>query len=193
MNPVDIEGVVETILVRNHGSEDLQTCRVDDVAVSFAGFAGDTHAGLTRLSDVRVRKTYTNKTIIRNTRQVSILSSEELHGIADHMGITEVRPEWVGANLVMSGIPELTLLPPSTRMIFSSGASLVVDMENAPCRYPGDMIDRHHPGYGRHFVAAAANKRGLTAWVEKEGHIRANDKVSLHLPPQRFWRPGSAQ
>lgn len=35
------------------------------------------------------------------------------------------------------------------------GASLVVDMENEACSFPGELIDQHHPGYGKYFVKAA--------------------------------------
>ncbi len=179
--------MVDAILVRPREAGDLQTGRVDDVGVSFEGFDGDAHSGLTRLSDVRIRKTYAKHTVIRNTRQISILSTEEMIQIAERMGLPGILPEWVGANLLLAGIPELTLLPPSTRLVFSSGASLVVDMENEPCRFPGDIIEIHHPGYGKQFVAAAENRRGLTAWVEKEGRIHMGDTVALHLPPQRIW------
>ena len=95
----------------------------------------------------------------------------------------------VGANLLLSGIPDLTLLPPSSRLIFSSGASLVVDMQNAPCAYPGKVIDEHHPGKGKGFPRAAIDRRGLTAWVEREGSIATGDNVELHIPPQRIYAP----
>ena len=60
-------------------------------------------------------------------------------------------------------------------------------MENAPCAYPGEIIEHHHPGKGRGFPRAAINKRGLTAWVEREGIIATGDDVALHIPPQRIY------
>ena len=134
-----------------------------------------------------MRHQYPQGTEIRNTRQISILSSEELAVIADAMGIAELKPEWLGANLLVSGIPHFSQIPPSTRMIFASGASLVVDLENSPCKYPGEIIDRHHPGFGCLFAKAAVGRRGVTAWVEREGQINTGDSIRLYIPPQRIY------
>ena len=104
------------------------------------------------------------------------------------MDIPEVKPEWVGANLVTSGIPDLTLLPPSTRLQFPSGATLVVDLENAPCRFVADVIAKHHRDAADRWIKAATHKRGVTAWVEREGEVRVGDAITLFLPPQRSMR-----
>jgi MOSC domain-containing protein YiiM len=98
-----------------------------------------------------------------------------------------VKPEWVGANVVVSGIPDLTLLPPSTRLQFPSGAMIVVDAENHPCRYPADIIARHHPEQKKGFVAAAMHKRGVVGWVEAEGVIGTGDRITVWIPPQRIY------
>ena len=37
------------------------------------------------------------------------------------------------------------------------------------------------------FKTAAAGKRGVTAWVEREGTLRLGDEVRLHIPAQRAW------
>lgn len=107
------------------------------------------------------------------------------------MEIPQVLPEWLGANLVIAGIPTVSLLPGSTRLLFSSGAALVVDTENGPCRFPADIIERHYPGRGMKFIAAATHKRGVTAWVEKEGDICRGDTIAIHLPPQRHYSAGA--
>jgi hypothetical protein len=52
------------------------------------------------------------------------------------MQIPEVLPEWVGANLALQGIANLTMLPPSTRIFFPGDAVLVVDAEYMPCIGP---------------------------------------------------------
>ena len=95
----------------------IESSPVPSLKATFEGFEGDLHAGLTRLSDVRVPH-YPRGTNIRNTRQFSLLSLEELAEIAHAMQIPEVLPEWVGENLAMQGILNLTLLPPSTRIFF---------------------------------------------------------------------------
>ena len=182
-----MRGRVEAVLINPDREETLASTRVDRVEVSYAGFEGDCHAGLTRAACVRVKHQYAEGTEIRNTRQVSILSREELAEVARTLGIPEIEPQWVGANLLLSGIASFTLLPPSSRLMFSSGAALVVDMENGPCRYPGEVIDRHHPGNGAGFARAALQRRGVTAWVEREGQIALGDEVSLYIPPQRIY------
>lgn len=178
----------EAILVNSTPDKDLSSSRISSVQVSYEGLQGESHSGLVRSSCVRVRHQYRQGTEIRNTRQVSIISTEELAIIADTMGIAELKPEWLGANLVVSGIPDFSQIPPSTRMIFASGASLVVDLENSPCKYPGEIIDRHHPGFGSLFAKAAVGRRGVTAWVEREGHINTGDSIRLYIPPQRIYQ-----
>ena len=186
----DLDARVEAILVNSTPDEDLASSRVDKVRVSYAGLDGESHSGLVRASCVRVRHQYPQGTEIRNTRQVSIVSLEELATIAGAMGIAELRPEWLGANLLVSGIPNFSQIPPSTRMIFDGGASLVVDLENSPCKYPGEIIERHHPGAGRLFAKAAVGHRGVTAWVEREGGIDSGDSIRLYIPPQRIYETG---
>jgi hypothetical protein len=75
-------------------------------------------------------------------------------------------------------------------LLFTGGAALVVDMENAPCAFPGRVIDQFHPGKGKQFTKAALHRRGVTAWVEREGRIELGDEVALHIPPQRIYAPG---
>ena len=186
-----VAGEVAAVLVNASGDKALEKYRAEAVRVTYEGFEGDSHSGLTRQSCVRVKQQYGIGAEIRNVRQISILSREELAEVAGTMEIPEVLPEWVGANLLLEGIPEFTRIPPSTRLIFAGGASLVVDMENGPCKFPGDVIEKHHPGRGGLFARAALGKRGVTAWVEREGEIRAGDRVEVHIPPQRIWAPGA--
>jgi len=180
-------GTVERLCLHNDASTDICSSRVDSVNAVFAGLTGESHSGLTRKSCVRVKEQYTENTIIRNTRQISVISVEELALIAEQMGLDNLQPEWLGANLSISGIPDLTLLPPASRLLFSSGAAIVVDVENAPCKYPAEIIDRHFPGKGRKFVKSALHRRGFTAWVEREGTIRQGDLMNVHIPPQRLY------
>jgi MOSC domain-containing protein YiiM len=183
----NLDARAEVILVNSTPDEDLSSNRISSVDVSYAGLQGESHSGLVRSSCVRVRHQYTQGTEIRNTRQISIVSIEDLTAIADTMGIPELKPEWLGANLLVSGIPNFSQIPPSTRMIFEGGASLVTDLENSPCKYPGEIIDRHHPGYGSLFPKAAVGLRGITAWVERQGQINTGDSIRLYIPPQRIY------
>ena len=69
--------------------------------LSFAGPEGEAHGGLTRPSDSRVLSQYPRNTNIRNTRQLSILSEEDLAAIAAEMGLEAFDPAWVGAWEIM--------------------------------------------------------------------------------------------
>ncbi len=162
----------------------LESSRIPRVQVTFEGFVGDQHAGLTRLSDVRVPH-YPSGTIIRNTRQVSMLSLEEMRDIATALHLPEVLPEWLGGNLAFQGIPLLSMLPPSTRIFFPDDAVLVVDAENMPCVGPGEVIQHHYPAIPKltqAFPKAAMHKRGLVGWVERVGYINEGDIVWVQLP-----------
>lgn len=187
LEKLKIEGRVEALLASPRRETGLEKHRVGRLDLSFDGVEGDCHGGRTRPSDSRMVTQYAKGTEVANTRQVSILSAEELAEVARTLGIPALPPEWVGANIVVSGIPDLTLLPPSTRLMFSSGATVIVDLENAPCRYVGDVIESHHPGVGAKFVAAAKHKRGVVGWVEKAGAIATGDAIKLHAPPRRLW------
>ena len=152
LHPTKITGTVEAILVNADRDDDsIETGRVDEVSANFEGFAGERHSGLVAKSDVRYRKQYEKHTPIRNTRQISMLSVDDLKQIAENLDVERIEPEWLGANLLVSGIPKFTEVPPSSRLIFTSGASLVVDNENEPCRYPADVVDRNFPGAGARF------------------------------------------
>ncbi|MEM7565203.1 MAG: sulfurase, partial [Pseudomonadota bacterium] len=113
-----LEPRVEAILINTTPDEDLSSSRVENIAVSYDGMTGEAHSGVVRKSCVRVRNLYKEGTEIRNVRQISIVSVEDLKTIADNMGIEKVEPEWIGANLLVSGIPNFTKLPPSTRLVF---------------------------------------------------------------------------
>ncbi|MCX7349283.1 MAG: MOSC domain-containing protein [Alphaproteobacteria bacterium] len=187
LTKLGLVGRVELLLANPDRDGGLEKQGVAEARLLFSGMEGDCHGGITRKSDSRMLKQYKRNTEVRNSRQLSILSAEELAAVAGVMGIPDVKPEWVGANMLLSGIPELTMLPPSTRLQFPSGAMIVVDAENHPCRYPADIIARHHPEQKKGFVAAAMHKRGVVGWVEAEGVVRTGDAVTVWVPPQRIY------
>ena len=185
-----LQGITESLLVHGGSNTDITTAALDPVNVTYNGFDGDSHSGLTRESCVRVKQQYAIGTEIRNTRQISIISAEELAQVADLMGIPAIEPSWLGANICVSGIADFSLLPPSTRLLFSGGVSLVIDMENEPCEYPAKVIEQHYADKGRFFVKHAFGRRGVTAWVEKQGSIATGDVVSVHVPRVRAYPHG---
>jgi hypothetical protein len=162
----------------------LVTTAQTQVKVTFAGIEGDRHAGLTMKSDSRT-PLYPRGTEIRNVRQVSMISAEELQEIARRMDLPTVEPEWLGANLLIQGIPDLTMIPPSCRMYFPDNTVLVIDSENNPCIHPGKVIQSHYPeraGLVELFVESARHLRGLVAWVERPGTISRADGVRFEIP-----------
>jgi hypothetical protein len=150
--------------------DDFVTRELDLAVLSFAGLEGDRHAGLTMRSGVR-QKHLPRGTEVRNTRQLSLVSVEELARIAAALGLPRIDFRTLAANVLISGAPELTKLPPGTRLMFASGAVLVVDSENEPCIKVGKRV-------ARGFVKAAHRLRGLVAWVERPGTIRRGDSVT---------------
>lgn len=187
LQSTEITGRVTWLGLVTDRNESLCSAPVDRVEATFDGLEGEYHSGLIRESCARVRTQYAVGTPIRNTRQVSLLSAEELAATGAALELDELPPEWVGTNILIEGIPDFTQLPPSSRLIFERGASLVVDMENAPCQWPAKEIERHRPGHGTGYKPAAKGRRGLTGWVEAEGMILLGDEVRLHVPPQRLY------
>lgn len=162
---------------------------LERVDLGFAGIAGSVHAGENRASCSRVTTQYPKGTEIRNVRQLSILSEEELAAIGAAMGVERPDPARIGASLVIRGIPDFTHVPPSSRLQNAAGTTLTIDMENQPCHFPGKSLEMDHPGLGRGFKAAAEDRRGVTAWVERPGPLAVGDVLTLHVPGQRGWAP----
>lgn len=188
--PTDHFGTIVWLgLVRDRAAR-LEAEAADRLEARFSGPEGEAHGGLTRASCSRVLSQYPLGTVIRNTRQFSIVSAEELAQIAAEMGLPALDPALVGASMVIEGIPDLTHLPPSSRLQAEGGATLVVDMENRACMLPARPIENSHPGFGARFKAAATGRRGVTAWVEAEGALMLGQRLRLHIPDQRPWAPG---
>jgi hypothetical protein len=165
----------------------LASAPLERMVLTFAGPEGEAHGGLTRPSCSRVMGLYPRGTPIRNTRQLSVLSDEDLASIAADMGLDRLDPALVGASLVVRGLEDFSHVPPGARLLADSGACLVVDMENRPCTLPARPIEAAHPGFGARFKAAAAGRRGVTAWVEAEGVLALGDRLRVFVPDQPAW------
>jgi hypothetical protein len=181
--PFSQVGTVRAVLVGRE-PQSLVSTPQPQVNVTFEGFEGDRHNGITRRSDART-PFYSRGTLIRNDRQVSLVSVEELAQIAAALNLPEIRPEWLGANLVLEGIPSFTLVPSITRLFFSSGVVLSVTDENLPCTNPGKVLQEQYPqvpGLAVEFPRAALHRRGLIAVVDRPGIIRVGDELHVHMP-----------
>jgi len=180
-----LTGKVEAVLV-GQAAQSLITTRQPEIALNFEGIVGDKHAGFTRRADGRVPH-FPRGTLIRNERQVTLVSVEELAEVATALNVPEVLPEWLGANVLVSGIPRFTLLPIGARLFFANGAVLVVSGENEPCTGPGKVLQAHFPERiksASQFPKAAIHKRGLLAVVELPGQLAAGESVRAKLPSQ---------
>ncbi|MGA0540887.1 MOSC domain-containing protein [Neotabrizicola sp. VNH66] len=160
---------------------------VAEMPLTFAGYAPEVHAGLTRPSCSRVLAQHPRGTEICNARQLCLVSQEDMAEVAAELGLADWDHAWVGASVVISGIPDFSHLPPSSRLQGPDGVTLVVDMENRPCQEPAVTIARATDGRGKAFKRAAEGKRGVTAWVEREGTLRPGDRLRLHIPDQPVW------
>lgn len=177
------EGRVEAVMILEP-SASIVSQRLERVTVTEAGFEGDRHAGKTRKAGVR-DDDIPRGTEIRNDRQVSLVSAEELAEIADKMDVDEVRPEWLGANLCVSGIEDLSRLPAGARFEFDGGVQIVVAEENQPCTGPGKVLQEQYPERERlasQFPKQAMHRRGLVGWVERPGEIEPGESVQVIVP-----------
>ena len=183
-----VGGVVARVLAAPDPG-DFRTAPVETLVLDLEGIAGDRHRGFTRPAGPR-EPWYRRGTPIRSGRQLSLVSTEELAEVARRLGLPAVEPGWIGANIVVSGIPDFTRLPWGTRIFCAGGAVLVNEGENAPCRIAGAGIAAEFPGrrgLDRLFVEAAKGRRGLVASVERAGAV-ASGPLRLKIPKlQKQW------
>jgi hypothetical protein len=170
----------------------FETRAVDALVLGFEGIEGDFHAGATRKSSSR-EPWYRRGTEMRNERQLSIVAPDELAIVAERMSIAELKPEWIGANLLIDGIPDLSMLPSGTLLFFKGGATVKVDAQHGPCRAAGRSIAENagmpdHQAGSLLFPKVAKRLRGLVAWVEKPGRIVRGEEISVRVPEQWIYR-----
>jgi hypothetical protein len=186
-----IAGRVAGVFTALQGHFGTETAR--ELDLTFEGIRGDYHAGLTRKSGGR-EPWYPRGTEMRNERQISLVAPDDLAAIADGLGIAEVKPEWIGANIVLEGIPFFSMLPPRTLLFFEGGVTLKVDGQTGPCKIAGKAVAEHAgaadvTAMSLEFVRVAKRLRGLVAWVEKPGTVKAGEKVEARIPEQWIY-PG---
>ncbi|CCV14838.1 MOSC domain-containing protein [Mesorhizobium sp. STM 4661] len=173
-------------------SDHFETRAVGELRLGFDGIDGDFHAGATRRSGGR-EPWYPRGTEMRNERQLSIVAADELAVVAERMGLAEIKPEWIGANLLIQGLPHLSMLPSGTLLFFKGGVTIKVDAQNGPCRIAGRSVAEHadmadHEAGALAFPKAAKRLRGLVAWVEKPGRIVAGEEISVRVPEQWIYQ-----
>lgn len=161
------------------------TRAVDELHLTFEGIAGDRHAGLTMLAGVR-QEHVPKGAVVRNARQLSLVSLEECADIARALGLPKLDSRWLGANICVSDVVDFTQLKLSSRLVFESGAVVAIDADNEPCAKAGRAIVAAAgcaPEVAQAFVKAARRRRGLVGWVEREGLVRVGDRVKVISRP----------
>ena len=168
------------------GADDLSKQAREEIEVAFDGIVGDHHAGPSREAYKGEREA--EGTVLRNDRQWSAISLEELTIISGMLDLSEpISASTVGANLCFEGIPDLSLLPRGTRFKFPSGAALTVEEYNPPCIDMGEQIAAKHerrdgqPLAPRDWLRPASGRRGIVGVVDVPGTIRAGDVVTVEL------------
>lgn len=164
------------------------TRAVERLELALDGIVGDGHRGHTRRSGGR-EPWYPRGTEMRSGRQVSIVSAEELAEVAGRLGLAAVDAGAIGANVVVAGVPRLSYIPAGTRITFASGATLVVEGDNAPCRQAGRALAAVNPGRDDlelAFPAQAKRHRGVVASVDRAGEATPGP-VSVAVPEQWIW------
>ncbi|PBC03164.1 MOSC domain-containing protein [Mesorhizobium sp. WSM3860] len=170
----------------------FETRPVEELRLGFDGIEGDFHAGATRRSGGR-EPWYPRGTEMRNERQLSLVAADELAIVAHRMGLEEIKPEWIGANLLIEGLPHLSMLPAGSLVFFKGGVTIKIDGQNKPCRVAGQSIAEHVDAADRDatallFPKAAKRLRGVVAWLEKPGIIRTGEEISVRVPEQWIYR-----
>ena len=176
----------QAVSVHAGDNENLSKNEHSSIQAELDGIVGDKHRGYVR-SCYSVDK-QPAESPRRNERQWSAVSIEELEEIAADMGATNaITPTSVGANLCVRGIPELSRLPKGTLLKFPSGAELIVEEYNPPCKDMSTIQAELHNTSNTAFSKAAKLKRGVVGVVEAAGIISAGDDVTVIIYETPSW------
>ncbi len=173
-------------------NEDMSKDSQQTIVVELDGIVGDAHRSFSRKAWAGDKQP--KGTVRRNERQWSAMSVEELEEISAAMDLVEtLTPTEVGANLCLSGIPQLSRLPKGTTLKFPSGATLVVVEYNPPCLDMGKKLaETHATNSGKaldqtEFSKAAKLTRGIVGVVDVAGTISAGDEVEVEIYETPSW------
>ncbi len=174
------------VSVHAGNNEDYSKESYKSVEVELDGFVGDKHRGFTRVA--ASWDSEPNGTVRRNERQWSGVSLEEIAVIQKNMDLKEpLAASTLGANICVKGIPNFSQLTKGSRLVFPSGAVLIVEEENPPCVDMGEQIERVYttnsgkPVSGKMFPKHALHLRGVVGFVDVLGVINAGDDVIVHI------------
>ena len=185
-----LAGIV--VSVHAGSNDDLSKDERPSIQVELDGIVGDAHRAFSR--ECWSGDKQPQGTVRRNERQWSAVSVEELTEIAQAMDLADfLTPTELGANLCISGIPELSRLPKGSVLKFPSGAELIVEEYNPPCHDMGKKLAASHatrsgnPLTSTAFSKAAKLIRGIVGVIEVPGTIRSGDVVHVELYETPSW------
>jgi len=178
------------VFVRTQSETDPDAPPQTRTIAELDGFVGESHRGTSRIA-----QSYDpdpTGTVRRNERQWSGVSVEELAVIRERMALSEpLTPETLCANVCVEGVPGFSQLPKGSRLLFPSGAALLVEEDNPPCSDIGERIEAGYttgagkPAAGKLFPKAAHGLRGVVGVVDIPGILRVGDRVRVQVfePP----------
>jgi hypothetical protein len=170
--PGEVDGMKELrgslVSVHTGDNEDLSKDEQASARVELDGFVGDRHRGFERVAWAGDKDP--EGTVRRNERQWSGVSVEELAIIEQKMDLKEpLTAAALGANICVEHIPDFSHLPSGSRLIFPSGAVLVVEECNPPCADMGKQITAKYTTHSGERV------------VDVAGVIKAGDEVVVQV------------
>ena len=178
--------VATLVSVHSGNNKDLSKDTHLSLQAELDGFIGDKHSGFTRLAFSGDAEPV--GTVRRNDRQWSGVSVEELALIQQRMDLKEqLTAATLGANICLEGIPNFSQLPQGTKLIFPSGAVLLVEANNPPCVSMGVQIAaKHITNSGEQVVVNMFPKhsiglRGIVGVIDVPGMIKAGDRVIVQV------------
>jgi len=173
-------------------NDDLSKDEHPSIQVELDGVVGDRHRSYERRTWQGDKQP--EGTIRRNERQWSAVSTEELAEIQEAMDLTEpLSATDLGANLCLTGLPELSRMPKGTLLKFPSRAELMVEEYNPPCHDMGKKLAAKYTTRSGEalsstaFSKAAKLNRGVVGVVEAAGAISAGDDVTVDIYETPAW------
>jgi MOSC domain-containing protein YiiM len=176
-------------------NKDLSKDACQSIQAELDGLVGDKHRGQSR--EAYAGDDEPPGTIRRNERQWSGVSVEELAVIQERLDLeSPLSPSTLGANICIEGIPDFSDLPKGTKLVFPSGAVLLVEENNPPCVDMGEQVaSKYNTKSGRtltrdEFLRPAVGRRGVVGVVDVPGEIVAGDQVLVKIyeekPTRKF-------
>lgn len=188
---------IEGLFIREDGSD--LTCPTDMLNLDLEGIRHSSdrskkYYGFTRTSDRRAP--WLKQGIpVRNQRQITMVAKEDLAELSAKLGIEQIRPEWLNANIFVSGLPGFSSLPRGTRFRFSDGGCILSEDRAYPCSSSARAVQKQYPDLDRiqtEFVREARTLRGLICTVEQGGRLSGGESFEVLVPEQWIYAPADS-